>query len=702
MGNKTLEMDPQDALKSHFGFEGFLSGQQEVIDQIVSGRDGLVVMPTGGGKSLCYQVPALCFEGVTLVISPLIALMKDQVDALSEREIPATLINSSLSWDEQQQRLDAMRRGEFKLVYVAPERFRAASFMRAMKGIEVSLFAVDEAHCLSQWGHDFRPDYLRLGKALQQLGRPQCIALTATATPVVRRDIREVLRLRDPFEQVSGFARPNLSLAIRPVDKTTEKDRRLRQLIDEHRTGIIYCATRKKVESVSETLAHWGMKCIAYHGGMSDRERNEAQEAFIRREADIAVATNAFGMGIDRPDVRFVIHYEIPGSVEAYYQEAGRAGRDGEAAICELLFNYADTRTQEFFIEGTNPGATTIRSVYECLKQQADGQHEVQLSIDELTGLVGVSNGMAVGSSLGALVRGGYIERFDVTGSRIRATRLLKPELKAADLTLDEQALEGKEQRDRDKLKAMVELCYAHQCRQQWILSYFGEQDHDSCGSCDVCRNQGPGERKAPSQSQALIVRKALSGVARMSQRGSNGWLGRYGRGRIVQMLAGSKSQEILSAQLDKLSTYGLLRREGAGFLNRLMRSLADAGLVKTETSGDYPLLTLTERGEAAMRGELDYELLWPEKPEAETRVDLKDEGFDPQLYSLMRDLRTKIAKQQQVPPYVIFSNKTLEALTRYQPTDAASALQVPGIGETKLQRYGEPFLETIRMWKNQ
>lgn len=701
MGNKTLEMDPQEALMSHFGFKSFLSGQQEVIEQIVSGRDGLVVMPTGGGKSLCYQVPALCFEGVTLVISPLIALMKDQVDALSAREIPATLINSSLSWDEQQRRLDAIRRGEFKLVYVAPERMRAASFMRAMEGIEVSLFAVDEAHCLSQWGHDFRPDYLRLGKALQQLGRPQCIALTATATPVVRRDIREVLRLRDPFEQVSGFARPNLSLAIRPVDKTAEKDRRLRQLIDQHRTGIIYCATRKKVESVSETLAHWGMKCMAYHGGMSDHERHEAQEAFIRREADIAVATNAFGMGIDRADVRFVIHYEIPGSVEAYYQEAGRAGRDGEAAVCELLFNYADTRTQEFFIEGTNPGATTIRSVYECLKQQANGQHEVQLSMDELTGLLGVSNGMAVSSALGALVRAGYIERFDVAGSRIRATRLLKPELQAAELTLDERALEEKEQRDRDKLKAMVELCYAHQCRQQWILSYFGEQDHDSCGSCDVCCNQGPGERKAPTKSQALIVRKALSGVARMSQRGSNGWLGRYGRGRIVQMLAGSRSQEILSARLDKLSTYGLLRSEGAGFLNRLMRSLADAGLVKTETSGDYPLLTLTERGEAAMRGELDYELLWPDEPKAETRVDLKDEGFDPQLYSLMRDLRTKLAKQQQVAPYIIFSNKTLEALTRYQPTDAASALQVPGIGETKLQRHGEPFLETIRMWKN-
>lgn len=690
----------REKLQEVFGFEDFLDGQETVINEILSGRDGSVVMPTGGGKSLCYQLPALCREGVTLVVSPLIALMKDQVDALEERGVAVTLINSTLTWNEQKERLDGMKSGAYRLVYIAPERFRASSFMSALSDVKIEMVAIDEAHCLSQWGHDFRPDYMRLGKALEKMGRPQCVALTATATPIVREDIRGVLNLREPFESISGFERPNLSFTITPVEKVAQKYGRLKKVLAENKTGIVYCATRKKVEEVAETIHSWGLKCIAYHGGMSDQEREDTQNAFISRKADIAVATNAFGMGIDRSDVRFVVHFEIPGSVEAYYQEAGRAGRDGEASVCELLFNYADTRTQEFFIDGVNPGPGMIRDVYQFFLNEADDSYEVHRTLDEVKDAIGAKNGMAVGAALGALIRGRWVERFDVPGMRAKGTRLLKPDVLTRDLTLDEAALEEKERRDREKLEKMVQLCYANTCRQQWVLEYFGEVDAPVCGSCDVCRGEENSERRAPSDDEDLIVRKFLSGVARMSRRTAAGWEGIFGRGRIVQMLLGSKSQEVLRVRLHELKTYGILKKQGTAYLNALARSLNNGGLIVTQM-GEYPLVTLTPRGEQVMMGKTSYSLEWPSndggsKTSAEG-VDLKDLGFDGQLYDRLKDVRTRLAKASQVPAYVIFSNDTLEHLARLRPKTMDAGLLVKGIGEAKAEKYLEPFLKVIR-----
>ncbi|MDF1659290.1 MAG: ATP-dependent DNA helicase, partial [Verrucomicrobiales bacterium] len=436
-----LIRDPLEALEQHFGFNEFLNGQDEVVSALLSGKDTLAVMPTGGGKSLCYQLPAMVMEGVTLVVSPLIALMKDQVDGLLRKGIPATMINSTLTPAEQSERLDALARGEYKLVYVAPERFRSRQFIEALKQVPIALFAVDEAHCLSQWGHDFRPDYLRLSEAVAELDYPQAAAFTATATPEVQEDILKVLKLRDPFVSISGFERPNLSLSVIHCEGHREKYDRLKNLVETHKTGIIYCATRKRVEEVSASLSGMGTKLIAYHGGMDDKDREWAQNVFLDRSYDVAVATNAFGMGIDRSDVRFVAHFDVPGSIEAYYQEAGRAGRDGEPSACELLFNYADTRTQEFFIDGNNPGADVILDTYALIRKLCGGANEgVTIPIREMAEMLNVKNTMQVGSALSHLVRSGYLERFEVPGERARGTRLKNPELKDTDLEIDQEA----------------------------------------------------------------------------------------------------------------------------------------------------------------------------------------------------------------------------------------------------------------------
>ncbi len=529
--------DALTSLREHFGFPEFREGQREVIAAILAGKDSVVVMPTGSGKSLCYQLPAMMFSGATLVVSPLIALMKDQVDALRARGLPATFINSSLGEREQWARIDALRQGRFKLVYVAPERFRSGRFLEALKSIHVSLFAVDEAHCISTWGHDFRPDYLRLKAVVQALnGAGQgahTVALTATATPYVRSDIIQQLGLAKPETFVSGFDRPNLTIDVVHTEKEREKIARIKRLAKTHDgSGIIYAATRKAVEQVALQLQGQGLSVSAYHAGMGDSARVKAQEDFMTGRTQMIVATNAFGMGIDKPDIRFVAHYQMPGSIEAYYQEIGRAGRDGLASSCVLLFNYADKNTHDFFKEGSYPGVELIREVYKALV--STGLKRIELSAAEIAKRAGLRNEMAVQSALYLLERAGHLQRVTNPGSGGRAGSppwsvnrvttgvrgaqptspggiFVPPAVVAHDSTRNNAArrnrgivmldnvpatklrltpgdVERRAALERRKLREIIEFCYSEYCYRAHILDYFGDRHHArQCGTCGNC-----------------------------------------------------------------------------------------------------------------------------------------------------------------------------------------------------------------------
>jgi ATP-dependent DNA helicase RecQ len=693
-------MQPQEALDKYFGFREFREPQSEIIAEILAGNDVFVVMPTGGGKSLCYQLPAVLLDGVTVVVSPLIALMKDQVDALLGRGIPATLINSTISFTEQHRRIEQMRAGHFRLVYIAPERFRSSKFLEALGQVTISLFAVDEAHCMSQWGHDFRPDYFRLGQVLQQLGRPQVAAFTATATPTVRADIVKRLGLEEAKLFVAGFARPNLRFVVTEVEGELRKFERLRDLIQWHRTGIIYCATRKRVDQVSDNLEGWGIRIVRYHGGIDDSSREEAQNRFSQNACDVVVATNAFGMGIDRPDLRFVVHFDIPGSLEAYYQEAGRAGRDGEPAQCELLFNYADTRVQEFFIEGSNPSIDLIRQVYLLLKTLADSKGEVVMSLKDLAArLDSESNEMAVHSAITILDRYGVIDRYDIPGKRTRGTRLLQRNLAPFELPIDVRALEEKEKRDRAKLKAMIDYAYGRDCRQTAFLRYFGDPEIRNCGACDRCSSQRSQWLRPPKEHERIIVRKALSGVARMSVRGANGFFPRFGRNRVIQVLLGSQAKEILDARLQELSTYGILKQSSPKYLQELFREFDEARLIQS-TGGQYPMITLTELGTAVMQDRAPYQLVWPNETKTRNRKETAksiDLPFDQELFETLRKVRAAIAREHgNVPNYVIFPDETLKAFARLRPNTIEAARRIRGVGEIKGKKYLPAFLDAI------
>jgi len=598
------------SLRQLFGFQQFREGQEEVIEATLAGKDAVVVMPTGSGKSLCYQLPALLRNGATLVVSPLIALMKDQVDALQARGLPATFINSSINEVEQHRRIEGLRKGQYKLVYVAPERFRSPRFIAALQSVSVSLLAIDEAHCISTWGHDFRPDYLRLKTVRESLKKPQTIALTATATPYVRSDIIQQLGLASPQTFVSGFDRPNLSIQVKHVQKERDKFSSIRRLAEAVAgPGIIYASTRKAVEELGQVLNSYGLATATYHGGMSDGVRIKEQDLFMSGRKRIIVATNAFGMGIDKSDIRFVVHFQMPGSIEAYYQEIGRAGRDGLNSACLLLFNYADKNTHDFFIEGSYPEVTLIRQVYNEL--YAIGSRMVQLSTSEIARRVGERNEMAVQSSIYLLERAGHIER---TGSRnrkddSRGILLLDPK-PVTQLRINQQDLARRAALERHKLREMIEFCYTENCFRAYILDYFGDRHRrnecGTCGNCDsalklvssssqhqVLPELADVEPRDLSDAELLRVRKILACAKRMK--------GRFGKSVLAATLRGSAAKNIFQAKLNELSTYGILSDMRHDDIMLYLEALI-VGKCLASSKGTYPTIQITELGERVMR----------------------------------------------------------------------------------------------------
>jgi ATP-dependent DNA helicase RecQ len=683
--------DAQSALERHFGFSRFREGQSDVIEAVLAGRDVIVVMPTGGGKSLCYQLPALLFPGVTLVVSPLIALMKDQVDALGARDIAATYINSSLSYEDQLARLRGMSRGEYRLVYIAPERFRNARFVESLRGCRVSLFAVDEAHCISQWGHDFRPDYLRLREAAEGLarsqGRPPLIALTATATPQVQSDIAAQLGLKKASSFVAGFDRHNLTLRVEPCKSDNDRLTAAYQIAKRARgAGIIYCSTRKAVDEVSGKLQRMGLTVGAYHAGLDESKRTRMQDYFMAGDLDAIVATNAFGMGVDKSDIRFVTHYNLPGSIEAYYQEVGRAGRDGLPSLCTLLFNYVDTRTHEFFIDGSYPQRQVIEQVYACLLGL--GLETIHLTANALASRVGTRNEISINSALICLEKAGHIARQQGRESGIR----MIDRAPVGGLRVDWNDIAIHEAAERRKLREMVNFAYHEKCLRQFILRYFGDRKEAANCRCSNCQpklkwgaaapvQQKPGRRPSPepepasdaakvteatpqsvgmisgggprplSDDEHLVARKILSCIARME--------GKFGKGMVAGVLRGVKAKNIVANELDQLSTYGLLSGHSQDDLTRFINALIVADCVR-QTGGAVPTVSLTTLGGAVMRDqarvELDLEAVEADTSDEEITLPPNYSETHEQTYALYRQGLgiDEIAEKRNLKPTTI------------------------------------------------
>ncbi|WP_314008522.1 ATP-dependent DNA helicase RecQ [Rubrivirga sp. S365] len=703
------------ALREHFGFDDLRPGQADALRPVLDGQDTLVVMPTGAGKSLVYQLGALLKpDGVTVVVSPLIALMKDQVDALTRRGVAAAYVNSSQTADEQRDVLARLRRGELAMIYAAPERLRVPSFQRSLREAHVALLAVDEAHCVSQWGHDFRPDYLNIAAAREAMGSPPCVALTATATSRVQDDIAAQLQLRHPAHLVTGFNRPNLRFEVKQTATKKQKRRVLKQFLDEHQgeAGLIYVGTRKDCEAVAQFVRdETGRPCEAYHAGLPDAERSHVQEQFIAGRLDTVVATNAFGMGVDRGDVRFVAHWSIPSNLEAYYQEAGRAGRDGRPATALLLYAPQDRQLKEWFIEQGAPTVDDLRRVWGYVKRAAknaappeDGERaetdgDFLLRMSDALGI----HGAKLPNVLSRLRRAGALaERED----RMGAGRWVP---QAWDATAVSQALKSIEKHSGDQsasLLGIVRYAQSSDCRRRTILDHFGDDaatDVDPAECCDACRTNARLKGDAPDElpdwdalpMNSRVALGLLDAVRRLR------WP--VGRVTLAKILAGSKAKGM--DKYERHPYYGRLQTIGQGAADGIYKDLLLKGYLRI--GGDeYPVIELTPLGDQALdhREAIDVEV--PAfgsgrrsggAARSSGGVEADDlSAEDEALFETLRAWRTEQATEKAVPPYVVFNDKTLRALAAHRPTTDAEMLAVKGVGPAKWDAYGADVLRIV------
>lgn len=595
----------REALKKHFGYTSFRGGQQELVSSILDGRDVLGVMPTGAGKSICYQLPAVMREGITLVVSPLISLMKDQVGALIQSGISAAYINSTLSPRQVQTALHYAKNGKYKLIYVAPERLLAPDFLAFAQEASITLLAVDEAHCISQWGQDFRPSYAQIPQFIERLAqRPVVSAFTATATRRVREDIVSLLCLRAPAVCVSGFDRPNLYFDVQsPKNKMQALEEFL--AANESKSGIVYCSTRKAVEEVCAALNQKRVSAARYHAGLPDDERHKNQDDFLYDRVRVMVATNAFGMGIDKSNVGFVVHYNMPLDVESYYQEAGRAGRDGSAAVCLLLYSGKDVRTNQWLIEhGTD-------TVYP-----------------------------------------------------------------------DEETQRRLKERQYQRLRDMTFYATTHDCLRAYILRYFGESPDGYCGHCGNC------ETKFETADVTEDAQKILSCVARVKER--------FGTALVIDVLRGRETGRVVDGRLNELSTFGVSDKS-ARALRAVVEFLIQSGYLK-RSDDQYGVLRLTQNAAEVLKGAVTLQMKRPREktPAAQAKGSGGTGAHSEALFARLKALRLDIAAQQGVPAFVVFSDSTLTDMASRLPKTPAQFLEVSGVGETKLKRYGAVFLREI------